>query len=47
MAKIVKENNKLIVPDTLTLPYIEGDGVGAEITNVCKNERAKLIVKPS
>lgn len=36
MAKIVKENNKLIVPDTLTLPFIEGDGVGAEITNVCK-----------
>ena len=36
MAKIIKENNKLIVPDTLTLPFIEGDGVGAEITNVCK-----------
>lgn len=36
MAKIIKENNKLIVPDNLTLPYIEGDGVGAEITNVCK-----------
>ncbi len=36
MAKIIKENNKLIVPDNLTLPYIEGDGVGAEITNICK-----------
>ena len=36
MAKIIKENGKLIVPDELTLPYIEGDGVGVEITNVCK-----------
>lgn len=36
MAKITKENDKLIVPNELTLPYIEGDGVGAEITDVCK-----------
>mgnify|MGYP003378487510 FL=1 len=36
MAKITKENNKLIVPDELTIPYIEGDGVGVEITKACK-----------
>lgn len=36
MAKIVKENNQLIVPDNLTIPYIEGDGVGPEITLNCK-----------
>ncbi len=36
MAKIKKENNKLIVPDNITIPYIEGDGVGVEITKACK-----------
>ena len=36
MAKVTKIGNKLIVPDELTLPYIEGDGVGVEITNTCK-----------
>ena len=36
MAKIIKENGKLIVPDELTITYIEGDGVGVEIKNVCK-----------
>ena len=36
MAKVTKIGNKLIVPDELTLPYIEGDGVGVEITNACK-----------
>ena len=35
--KTVKENGKLIVPDTVTIPYIEGDGVGAEITPVCQD----------
>jgi isocitrate dehydrogenase len=30
--KIKKDNIKLLVPDTVTVPYIEGDGVGAEIT---------------
>ncbi|MDH6306659.1 isocitrate dehydrogenase [Parabacteroides sp. PF5-5] len=34
--KIVKENEKLLVPDQVTIPYIEGDGVGAEITPVCQ-----------
>jgi isocitrate dehydrogenase len=32
--KITKENNKLLVPDDLTVPFIEGDGVGREITAV-------------
>ena len=32
--KIKKQENKLIVPDRATIPYIEGDGVGAEITPV-------------
>jgi isocitrate dehydrogenase len=32
--KIKKDKNKLVTPDTVTIPYIEGDGVGAEITPV-------------
>jgi isocitrate dehydrogenase len=32
--KIKKEKTKLIVPHIVTVPYIEGDGVGAEITPV-------------
>ena len=32
--KITKENNRLNVPDNPTVPFIEGDGVGAEITSV-------------
>ncbi len=36
MARIEKQDNKLIVPDVLTIPYIEGDGVGIEITSACK-----------
>jgi isocitrate dehydrogenase len=32
--KIKKETTKLIVPHIVTIPYIEGDGVGAEITPV-------------
>lgn len=34
--KIEKKNGKLIVPDTPTVPFITGDGVGAEITPVCQ-----------
>ena len=30
--KISIENNKLIVPDSLLVPYIEGDGTGVDIT---------------
>lgn len=34
MSKIIKEGGRLVVPDSVTIPYIEGDGVGAEITPV-------------
>ena len=34
--KIEKKNGKLMVPDTLTVPFITGDGGGAEITPVCQ-----------
>ncbi len=34
MNKITKQNDHLIVPDKVTIPFIEGDGVGAEITPV-------------
>jgi isocitrate dehydrogenase len=34
--KITKKDGKLIVPDRVTIPFIEGDGVGAEITPVCQ-----------
>ena len=34
--KIEKKNGKLMVPDTPTVPFITGDGVGAEITPVCQ-----------
>lgn len=37
MAKITKINGKLNVPDNPTIPFIEGDGVGQEITSVCQN----------
>lgn len=36
MNKITKHNGSLSVPDHVTIPYIEGDGVGAEITPVCQ-----------
>ncbi|MDR1814188.1 MAG: NADP-dependent isocitrate dehydrogenase [Tannerella sp.] len=32
--KIIKENAELIVPEDVTIPFIEGDGVGSEITAV-------------
>ena len=34
MNKIKKAGGQLVVPDQVTIPYIEGDGVGAEITPV-------------
>ncbi|MDD4406407.1 MAG: NADP-dependent isocitrate dehydrogenase [Parabacteroides sp.] len=34
--KITKQNGKLVVPDHVTIPFIEGDGVGVEITPVCQ-----------
>lgn len=30
------EDGKLMVPDNVVIPFIEGDGVGAEITPVCQ-----------
>jgi len=36
MGKITKTNGKLNVPDIVVIPFIEGDGVGAEITPVCQ-----------
>lgn len=36
MNKISKTNGQLVVPDIVTIPFIEGDGVGAEITPVCQ-----------
>jgi isocitrate dehydrogenase len=32
--KLTKQGDKLIVPDCVTIPFIEGDGVGQEITPV-------------
>lgn len=34
MNKITKQNGRLVVPDQVIIPFIEGDGVGAEITPV-------------
>lgn len=36
MSKIIKTDKGLQVPDNVTIPFIEGDGVGAEITPVCQ-----------
>ena len=36
MSKLDIKNGKLIVPSCVTVPYITGDGVGAEITPVCQ-----------
>ncbi|MCR4773013.1 MAG: NADP-dependent isocitrate dehydrogenase [Prevotella sp.] len=37
MAKITKQDGKLIVPNVATIPFIMGDGVGAEISPVCQS----------
>jgi isocitrate dehydrogenase len=36
MSRITKQNGRLVVPDVVTIPFIMGDGVGAEITPVCQ-----------
>lgn len=36
MSAITMKDGKLIVPDRVTIPFIEGDGVGTEITPVCQ-----------
>jgi isocitrate dehydrogenase len=43
--KIKKDKNKLFVPDTVTIPYIEGDGVGAEITPVTQRIVNEAIIR--
>ncbi|MCL1938142.1 MAG: NADP-dependent isocitrate dehydrogenase [Candidatus Azobacteroides sp.] len=35
--KITKENGSLRIPDKVTIPFIEGDGIGVEITPICQN----------
>lgn len=45
MGKIRKLNGKLIVPANVTIPYIEGDGVGAEITSVCHRVVDKAVYR--
>ncbi|MDD4822076.1 MAG: NADP-dependent isocitrate dehydrogenase [Bacteroidales bacterium] len=37
MAKVTLKEGKLVVPDHVTIPFIEGDGVGKEITSVSQN----------
>ena len=34
--KMYMQDGKLVVPDHVVIPFIEGDGVGAEITPVCQ-----------
>ncbi|WP_297298598.1 NADP-dependent isocitrate dehydrogenase [uncultured Brachyspira sp.] len=44
MSKIEMKNGKLIVPNNISIPFIEGDGVGKEITPVAQmvvNEAVK------
>lgn len=43
MSKIIKKNGKLSVPDIVTIPFIEGDGVGTEITPVCQSVVNKAV----
>ena len=45
MSKVYVQSGQLVVPDCVTVPFIEGDGVGAEITPVCQkivNEAVKI-----
>lgn len=43
MPKITRENGVLIVPDHLTIPFIEGDGVGEEITPIMQRVVDKAV----
>ena len=43
--KITRQNNRLIVPDNLTIPFIEGDGVGKEITAVNQQAVNQAVAK--
>ncbi|MDD2396313.1 MAG: isocitrate/isopropylmalate family dehydrogenase, partial [Sphaerochaeta sp.] len=39
------ENGRLSVPDRVTIPFIEGDGVGPEITAVMKSVVSQAVQK--
>jgi isocitrate dehydrogenase len=43
--KIQKQNTRLLVPDHVTIPFIEGDGVGAEITPVSRRVVNEAVAK--
>jgi isocitrate dehydrogenase len=43
--KVTKENGKLKAPDQVTIPFIEGDGVGREITPVTQQVVNEAIAK--
>ena len=45
MMKIVKQNNKLVVPNKVTIPFIEGDGIGKEITPVSRSVVDSAVAK--
>ncbi len=45
MEIITKQNNQLIVPDNPTIPFIEGDGIGREITSSVKRIINKAVEK--
>lgn len=45
MSRAYMKEGKLVVPSCVTIPFIEGDGVGAELTPACQkivNEAVKL-----
>ena len=43
--KAYMQDGKLVVPDHVTIPFIEGDGVGAEITPVCQKIVNQAVMK--
>jgi isocitrate dehydrogenase len=43
--RIVKQDNKLVVPSKVTIPFIEGDGIGKEITPVCRSVADSAVAK--
>lgn len=45
MQKIIKQNDTLIVPDNPVIPFIEGDGIGKEITSSVKRIIDKAVEK--
>ena len=45
MNKITIQNGKLNVPDNVIIPFIQGDGVGAEIMPVCQKVINEALLK--